>query len=354
MTRSHTKRYPPELRERAVRLVFESIEDEDRRSGRRSPAIARKLGIGAETLRIWVRRAEIDRGAAAGDHDRERERVRELERENRELRRANEILKAASVFFARELDPRLPKMSASSPSTPGALRGRADLPGAAGRPVHLLRAASSAALGRARGATRAAGARSPGSRAEHRRVYGADKVWAQLNARGHPGRPLHRRAPDARSSASQGVRPGQAGPRPRSPASRAPSRPAIWSSAQLRRRRPEPAVGRRPHLRDAPTRLGLRRLRRRRLLPLRIVGWQARRVTCAPTWRSTPWRWRSGRAGAGPGRADPSQRPRRAVPRRSATPSALPRPAPSPRSARAATATTMPWPSRSTACTRPS
>ena len=62
-----------------------------------------------ETLRIWVRRTEVDGGARPGLTTEERERLREFERENRELRRANEILKTASAFFARELDPRLPK-----------------------------------------------------------------------------------------------------------------------------------------------------------------------------------------------------------------------------------------------------
>jgi transposase len=62
-----------------------------------------------ETLRKWVRRAEVDDGAHPGLTSDERRRLSELERENRELRRANEILKAASAFFARELDPRLPR-----------------------------------------------------------------------------------------------------------------------------------------------------------------------------------------------------------------------------------------------------
>ncbi len=63
----------------------------------------------AETLRKWIRRAQVDSGSRQGVTSDERNRFRELERENRELRRANEILKAASAFFARELDPRLPR-----------------------------------------------------------------------------------------------------------------------------------------------------------------------------------------------------------------------------------------------------
>ena len=72
-------------------------------------SIAGKLGMTPETLRIWMRRAEVDGGQRPGLTTEERERIKQLERENRELRRANEILKAASAFFARELDPRLPK-----------------------------------------------------------------------------------------------------------------------------------------------------------------------------------------------------------------------------------------------------
>jgi transposase len=72
-------------------------------------SIASKFGMTAETLRLSVRRAEVDGGTRPGVTSEEKERIRQLERENRELRRANEILKAASAFFARELDPRLPK-----------------------------------------------------------------------------------------------------------------------------------------------------------------------------------------------------------------------------------------------------
>jgi transposase len=71
--------------------------------------VADQLGIGREALRGWVRQAEVDAGQRPGLPTAERQRIAELEREVRELRRANEILKAASAFFARELDPRLPK-----------------------------------------------------------------------------------------------------------------------------------------------------------------------------------------------------------------------------------------------------
>ncbi len=106
MTRA--MRYPPELRERAMRLVREH-RDEHPSEWAAIQSVAGKLGMTAEALRRWLRRDEVDHGRRPGVTSGERERVRELERENRELRRANEILKAASVFFARELDPRLPK-----------------------------------------------------------------------------------------------------------------------------------------------------------------------------------------------------------------------------------------------------
>ncbi len=106
MTRA--TRYPPELRERAMRLVQEH-RDEYTSEWAAIQSIAGKLGMTAETLRKWLRRDAVDHGHRPGVTSGERERVRELERENRELRRANEILKAASVFFARELDPRWPR-----------------------------------------------------------------------------------------------------------------------------------------------------------------------------------------------------------------------------------------------------
>ena len=101
-------RYPQELRDRAMRMVAEHrLEYPSEWAAVCS--IAGKLGMTPETLRIWIRRAEVDGGHRPGLTTEERERIKQLERENRELRRANEILKAASVFFARELDPRLPK-----------------------------------------------------------------------------------------------------------------------------------------------------------------------------------------------------------------------------------------------------
>jgi transposase-like protein len=100
-------RYPPELRERAIRLVREH-RPEHPSEWAAIQSIAGKLGMTPETLRLWVRRDEVDQGQRPGITIAERERIRDLEREVRELRRANEILKAASAFFARELDPRWP------------------------------------------------------------------------------------------------------------------------------------------------------------------------------------------------------------------------------------------------------
>jgi len=101
-------RYPPELRERAMRLVREH-RDEHPSEWAAIESVAEKPGMTPETLRKWLRRDAVDHGQRPGVTSSDRERVRELEREVRELRRANEILKAASVFFARELDPGLPK-----------------------------------------------------------------------------------------------------------------------------------------------------------------------------------------------------------------------------------------------------
>ena len=97
-------KYPAELRERAVRLVVES-KGEYPSEFEAIRSIAAKLGIGSpETLRKWVRRAEIDGGQRPGKTSDDIAEIRELKKENAELRRANEILKSASAFFAAELD----------------------------------------------------------------------------------------------------------------------------------------------------------------------------------------------------------------------------------------------------------
>jgi transposase len=96
------KKYPDELLDRGARLVFES--------GRPIAQVARDLGIPQESLRRYVRQAEADEGKRQEIlTSSEREELGRLRRENHELRRANEILKSASAFFARELDPHRPK-----------------------------------------------------------------------------------------------------------------------------------------------------------------------------------------------------------------------------------------------------
>ena len=100
------KRYSPEVRERAVRLVFEH-QGEHESQWAAIESIASKIGCTPETLRKWVRQAETDQGVRGGATSSDRERLKQLERENRELRRANEILRKASAYFAQaELDRR--------------------------------------------------------------------------------------------------------------------------------------------------------------------------------------------------------------------------------------------------------
>jgi transposase len=99
-------RFAPEVRERAIRMVLEHQDDHGSQWAAIS-SIAEKIGCSAETLRNWVRQAERDRGARPGLTTAERERLKDLEREVRELRRANEILRKASAYFAQaELDRR--------------------------------------------------------------------------------------------------------------------------------------------------------------------------------------------------------------------------------------------------------
>jgi transposase len=100
------KRYPPELRERAVRMAREAIAEQGGQPFGVVTRVAKQLGVGPESLRGWLKQAEIDAGSRPGTSTADAARIAELEREVRDLRRANDILKAASVFFATELDGR--------------------------------------------------------------------------------------------------------------------------------------------------------------------------------------------------------------------------------------------------------
>ena len=97
------KKYPDELRNRATRMAVELRADPATKVGAIA-RVAEQLGMNRETLRNWVRQAEIDGGVRPGTTTDDAQRLVELERENRELRRANHILKTASAFFAAELD----------------------------------------------------------------------------------------------------------------------------------------------------------------------------------------------------------------------------------------------------------
>ncbi len=103
---ARSNRFSQEVRERAVRMVFEHRADYDSEWETIS-TVAEKIGCSSETLRKWIRKSEVDAGARPGVTSDERTRMKELERENRELRRTNEILRKASAYFAQaELDRR--------------------------------------------------------------------------------------------------------------------------------------------------------------------------------------------------------------------------------------------------------
>ena len=106
MDKQQRQKFSPEVRERAVRMVIEH-RGEHASQWAAIVSIAAKIGCTAQTLHNWVARAERDRGRRAGSTTEERERIKALERENRELRQANEILRKASAYFAQaELDRR--------------------------------------------------------------------------------------------------------------------------------------------------------------------------------------------------------------------------------------------------------
>jgi transposase-like protein len=103
------RKYPNELRERSLRLVAEAMVEEPELSLNAAvKRIGPRVGVVPDTLRGWIKRADIDTGRAPGTTTTDAKTIRQLQGEVRELKRANEILLAASSFFARELDPRLP------------------------------------------------------------------------------------------------------------------------------------------------------------------------------------------------------------------------------------------------------
>ena len=100
-----SKRYPPELKERATRMVLDLRREDPNDQGVIS-RVARQLGVGIESLRSWVKQAEIDDGVQGGLTTEERKELSELRKENRDLKRSNDILQAAAIFFGAELDRR--------------------------------------------------------------------------------------------------------------------------------------------------------------------------------------------------------------------------------------------------------
>ena len=106
--RQNGKRYPSELKERAVRMVLD-LQRSDPGDKSVISRVARQLGVGSESLRIWVKQVQIDAGTRAGLTTEEREELKRLRKENFELQRANDILQAAATFFGAELDRRQKK-----------------------------------------------------------------------------------------------------------------------------------------------------------------------------------------------------------------------------------------------------
>ena len=274
-TRKTVKPFAPEVRERAVRMVREHREAHASQWSA-IQSIAAKIGCSGETLRNWVRQAERDDGARPGPTSEERERIRALEREVRELRqslsgldpgptsscaRLRRILRWRSSTADRSHD-RLRRRS------PCVLRGRADLPTAADRPVDVpcpCHRPTRAGPGvRPRPAGRRAAPRDrAGARRELRRLRRAQGVEAAAS-RGRRGGPVHRGAADASDGvAGRGAGEDREddGPEPGSTLPAGPREPTVPRALA------EPAVGQRLHLRRHLVRLRLRRLRHRRLCP---------------------------------------------------------------------------------------
>ena len=107
-TKPSQKRYPPELKERAVRMVLD-LRSQDPKDQGVITRVARQLGVGTESLRTWVKQAEVDAGRRPGLTTEEQTELTQLRKEVKELRRSNDILQAAATFFGAELDRRSKK-----------------------------------------------------------------------------------------------------------------------------------------------------------------------------------------------------------------------------------------------------
>ena len=353
------RKYPDELRERAVRLVLDIAQDDGgsvngacRRIGaqlgdqhghaarlgeagpdrHRGPAGGHHGGHGADRAA-----GEGERGAAPGERD-------PADRGGFLRGGARPPLTTDDRLHRRHRDR---------------VRGRADLPrpvrgGRADRPEHLLRSQAAPAVGPG-GARRASSRRrSAGCIEDNYGVYGARKVWRQLNREGI----AVARCTVERLMRELGLRGAVRGGRK----TRRTTVPQLTGAAggpgpaRLHRGGAEPAVGGRPHLRVDLDRVRLRRVRHRRVLPA-DPGLALRQP---PAHRPGAGRAGDGdldppaETGGDAGRAGAPLRPRRCSTCRSATPNASPTPARSPRSARAATATTTPWPRPRSGCSRPS
>lgn len=99
------KKYPDEVRERAVRMALDRLNEYPTPYAA-CQALAPKLNVGVETLRKWVIQAQVDAGTRTGPTSVELEEIKQLKKENRDLKEINEVLKVATTFFAKELDPR--------------------------------------------------------------------------------------------------------------------------------------------------------------------------------------------------------------------------------------------------------
>ena len=267
MSKPTTNKFSPEVRSRAVRMVFDHQAEYPSQSAAIN-SMAGKIGCTGETLRSWVRQAERDQGLRGGPTTEDSAKIKALERENRELRQANEtcarrrrILPRRSST-ARSSDDRLHRRS------PRGLRGRANLQGAADCPVHLPRPGGPA---HRPGETATQSQARPGPdgryptriRRELRRLRRAQGV-APARAGGKRGRPMHGGPLDAQGGPARG-RTRPRGPNHRQQSgntlSTRPSEPAVP------RAMPERAVAVGLHLRRDLARLRLRRLRHRRLCP---------------------------------------------------------------------------------------